>query len=81
MTYSERDLLSVFFKRITACLFDTSEKKNARGSEERAGCDRGSEALLGDKGKSKLVAGGRSDAPSSRLHPTVDLHDAVSDRI
>lgn len=26
MTYSERDLMSVFFKRITACLFDSSEK-------------------------------------------------------
>jgi hypothetical protein len=25
MTYSERDLMRVFFKRITACLFDSSE--------------------------------------------------------
>lgn len=29
MTYSERDLVGVFFKPITACLFTTSEKAGA----------------------------------------------------
>jgi hypothetical protein len=37
MTYSERDFVGVFFKRITACLFVSSEKEKARGSEEPAG--------------------------------------------
>lgn len=80
MTYSERDLLTVFFERITACLFDTSEKKkpavpkNARAEVEDLWPS-------GNKGNPKLVAGGRRDAPSRRLHPAVDLRDAVSDRI
>jgi hypothetical protein len=31
MTYSERDLMRVFFKRITACLFDSSERGGRHG--------------------------------------------------
>jgi hypothetical protein len=41
MTYSERDLMRVFFKRITACLFDSSEKRQPDGLKEaqnRQGC-------------------------------------------
>ena len=30
MTYSERDLMRVFYKRITACLFDSSENSARR---------------------------------------------------
>lgn len=37
MTYSERDLDGVFFERITACLFDSSEK-GAQHPQQRAPC-------------------------------------------